>query len=61
MSLNIDQNDIEKSNDITVSSLAKVCEIILKVSRWEKILSWDDNPELKRVIEERNKETKEKK
>lgn len=43
----------EKLNDITISSLAEACEIISRIARWEIILQWYDNPELKRLIQEK--------
>lgn len=58
MSLNLDQN-IEESNKIT-SSLTKACEIIPRIPRRKKIFLWDNNPELKILIQERNKQKRKK-
>lgn len=51
----------EKLNDIIIYSLAEACEIIPRIARREIILQWHDNPELKILIQEKNKENRKKK
>lgn len=55
MTLNFHPNIREKSNNITVSSLTDASESISNVSRLKRILKCHDNPEMKRLLEERNK------
>lgn len=55
MTLNVHLNNREKSNNITVSSLTDASESISNVSRLKRILKCHDNPEMKRLLEERNK------
>lgn len=52
--LNINQNTIEESNNVIASSLAKDREIIPRIPIRKMMLAWDDNFELKRLIQEVN-------
>lgn len=56
MPLNRLHNNREKPNNVILSSLAKVCGILPKISRQKKILLCDGNTDLKRLTLERNKQ-----
>lgn len=59
MSLNLNQSNRERSNNIIVSSLVKPHENIKKkTSIWKCIRPLDNNPDLKRLIEKQTEKRK---
>lgn len=54
MFLSLDSNIIEESDNITISSLVKVREIIPRRLRPKQILLKDNDPVLNRLIQETN-------
>lgn len=46
MSINLDQN-MKESNNVIILALAETREITRRISKWEKVQLWVDNPDLK--------------